>query len=100
MSYKELALSKVILKEYVLVADSDLEAVKRELESHIRLTRQEDGCIVFDVSQDSENKNRFNVYEEFSSQEAFELHQQRAGSTEWGKVSSKLEKHYKTTNLT
>jgi len=89
-------LSKVILEGYVLVADSDLEAVKRELASHIRLTRQEEGCLVFEVSQDNENKNRFNVYEEFTSQGAFKLHQQRASSTEWGKVSSRLEKHYKT----
>lgn len=93
-------MSKVILEGYVLVADCDLEAVKQELASHIRLTRQEQGCIVFEVSQDSENKNRFNVYEEFASQEAFELHQQRAGSTEWGKVSSRLEKRYKITGLT
>lgn len=82
------------------MADSDLETVKRELFNHIQLTRQEEGCIVFEVSQDKANKNRFNVYEEFTSQEAFELHQRRAGSTEWGKVSSRLEKHYKTTSLT
>jgi len=78
------------------VIDSDLAAVKRELANHIRLTRQEEGCLVFEVSQDNENKNRFNVYEEFASQDAFKLHQQRASSTEWGKVSSRLEKHYKT----
>jgi len=89
-------LSKIILEGYVLVAESDLAVVKRELVNHIQLTRQEEGCLVFEVSQDTENMNRFNVYEEFTSQEAFELHQQRLSSTEWGKVSSKLEKYYKT----
>jgi quinol monooxygenase YgiN len=84
------------LEGYVLVADSDLAAVKRELANHIQLTRQEKGCLAFEVSQDNENKNRFNVYEEFTSQGAFKLHQQRVSSTEWGKVSSRLEKHYKT----
>ena len=93
---KETALSKVILKGYVLVADSDLAAVKHELANHIKLTRQEEGCLVFEVSQDDKNINRFNVYEEFVSQNAFELHQQRLSRTEWGKVSSRLEKHYKT----
>lgn len=92
----ETGLSKVILEGYVLVADSDLAAVKRKLANHIQLTRQEEGCLVFEVSQDTENMNRLNVYEEFTSQEAFKLHQQRLSSTEWGKVSSKLEKHYKT----
>ena len=89
-------MSKIILEGYVLVAESDLAVVKRELVNHIQLTRQEEGCLVFEVSQDTENMNRFNVYEEFTSQEAFELHQQRLSSTEWGKVSSKLEKYYKT----
>ncbi len=86
---------KVILEGYVLVADSDIAAVKRELANHIQLTRQEEGCLVFEVSYDAKNMNRLNVYEEFISQEAFNLHQQRLSGTEWGKVSSKLEKYYK-----
>ncbi len=89
-------MSKVTLEGYVIVTDSDLAAVKSELSNHIRLTRQEEGCLVFEVSQDPDNKNRFNGYEEFTSQEAFKFHQQRASSTDWGKVSSRLEKHYKT----
>ncbi|VAW54229.1 hypothetical protein MNBD_GAMMA06-1291 [hydrothermal vent metagenome] len=89
-------MSKIILEGYVLASSSDLATVKRELANHIQLTRQEEGCLVFDVSQDKKNMNRFNVYEEFTSQEAFKEHQQRLSRTEWGKVSSKLEKHYKT----
>jgi quinol monooxygenase YgiN len=92
-------LSKVILEGYVLVPDSDLSAVMRELPNHIQLTRQEEGCLVFKVFQDIENKNRFNVYEEFISQDAFEFHQQRTSGTEWGKVSARLEKHYKTNDI-
>ena len=91
-------MSKVILEGYVITADSDLSAVKRELANHIQLTRKEEGCLVFEVSQDNENKNRFNVYEEFTSQNAFKLHQERISTTEWGKVSSKLEKHYQTSD--
>lgn len=93
---KETELSKVILEGYVLVSNSDLAAVKNELVNHIQLTRQEEGCLVFEVSQDNKNMNRFNVYEEFVSKDAFKLHHQRLSSTEWGKVSSRLEKHYKT----
>lgn len=89
-------MSKVILKGYVLVADPDLVAVKSELANHIELTRQEEGCLVFEVSQDNKNTNRFNVYEEFTSQDAFIMHQQRVSRTEWGNVSTRLEKHYKT----
>ncbi len=93
-------MSKIILEGYILVASSDLTAVKNELANHIQLTRQEEGCLIFEVSQDNKNTNRFNVYEEFVSQDAFKLHQQRLNSTEWGKISLKLEKHYKTSGNT
>jgi len=73
--------SKVILEGYVIASDSDLASVKSELANHIQLTRQEEGCLIFEVTQDDKNKNRFNVYEEFISQEAFKAHQQRLSST-------------------
>ncbi|VAW52454.1 hypothetical protein MNBD_GAMMA05-1075 [hydrothermal vent metagenome] len=88
-------MSKVILKGYIIASDFDLAAVKKELAIHILLTRQEEGCLVFEVSQDKKNMNRFNVYEEFTSQEAFNAHQQRLTNTEWGKISSQLKKYYK-----
>ena len=92
-------MSKIILEGYVLAFDSDLAAIRRELPNHIRLTLQEEGCLVFKVSQDSKNINRFNVYEEFISQDAFNAHQQRLSKTKWGNVSSRLEKHYKTNGI-
>ena len=92
-------MSKVILEGYVIASDSELSAVKNELANHIQLTRQEEGCLVFEVTQDHKNANRFNVYEEFVSQEAFNVHQLRLSNTEWGKVSSRLEKHYKTNGI-
>lgn len=87
-------MSKIILEGYVLAADCDLADVVRELADHIRLTREEKGCLVFEVTQDNKNKNRFNVYEEFTSQRAFNFHQERIRTSNWGKLSSKLEKHY------
>lgn len=92
--FKALELSKIILQGYILVPNADLEAVKSELPNHIQLTRQEAGCLVFEVSQDNENINRFNVYEEFVSENAFKLHQQRLSDTQWAKISSGLERHY------
>lgn len=92
-------MSKVTLRGYVLVPDAHLDALNKELEHHIQLTRQEKGCIAFDVTQDTENLNRFNVYEEFVSNEAFKFHQQRLVNTAWGSISSKLEKHYTTTGI-
>ena len=87
-------MAKVILSGYIEVPDSDLEAVTDELPIHVRLTREEEGCVVFDVHQDGANKNRFNVYEEFSSQDAFERHQQRIMNSKWGQITTAVSRHY------
>lgn len=88
------ALSKVILEGYIVVPESDLESVKNELVNHINLTREEPGCIEFIVNHDKNNSHRFNVYEEFSSQEAFVYHQQRVKNSCWGKVAKNVSRHY------
>jgi len=90
-------MSKVILKGYVLASDDDLPGIEAELPGHLALTRQEVGCLVFDVQQDTNDRNRFNVYEEFIDREAFDAHQTRAKSSRWGAVSARLEKHYHIT---
>ena len=85
---------KVVLKGYVLASDEDLAGIMEQLPTHIDLTRREAGCLVFEVTQNPGNKNRFEVYEEFVDRAAFEAHQARAKASQWGKVSANLEKHY------
>ena len=87
-------MSKIILEGYILVPGGDLVRIKEELPNHIALTRQEKGCVVFEVSQCTENLNRFSVYEEFTSQASFELHQARVNRSKWGSVSENVERHY------
>ncbi len=87
-------MSKIVLKGYALSSDEDLSVIEAELSKHIELTRQEKGCLVFEVLQDQNNRNRFNVYEEFIDKESFEAHQVRVKSSKWGIVSGNLEKHY------
>ncbi len=87
-------MSKVILKGYILVPETDLAAVKSELSNHIALTRKESGCLVFEISQDYESVNLFNVYEEFSSTEAFKAHQERVHNSRWGEITVNVERHY------
>ena len=53
----------VILHGYILVLASELVAVIEELDNHIALTRAEEGCKVFEVSQDPSDPTWFNVYE-------------------------------------
>ncbi|WP_421241654.1 putative quinol monooxygenase [Aeromonas enteropelogenes] len=70
--------SKVILEGFVIIPPSDFVIVKNELSRHIQLTRTEPGCLVFEVIQDSANPCRFNVYEEFVDNIAFQAHLYRS----------------------
>ncbi|HAS3568574.1 antibiotic biosynthesis monooxygenase [Vibrio navarrensis] len=87
-------MSKVILKGFIIIPESELSAVKIELETHKRLTLEEPGCLVFEVSESSENPFKFNVYEEFVDRASFEAHQQRVKSSQWGLVTANVERHY------
>ncbi|AJQ94918.1 putative quinol monooxygenase [Gynuella sunshinyii] len=87
-------MSKVVLMGHIIVPRSSLEAVMAELDNHIAQTLQEPGCLVFDVKQDKYQSNRFNVYEEFVDNDAFEAHQIRVRKSLWGILSAKAERHY------
>ena len=87
-------MSKVILSGYIEVPQDDLDQVMQELPTHIKLTRAEPGCIVFEVNQDEDNPQRFSVYEEFLDNEAFERHQARVRSSRWGDVTGNVARHY------
>lgn len=56
---------KIILKGHIVVSDAHLAAVMAELPIHIQLTREENGCLRFNVTQSQGTKNVFFVYEEF-----------------------------------
>ncbi|GGG60145.1 antibiotic biosynthesis monooxygenase [Pseudohongiella nitratireducens] len=87
-------MSRLILKGFILVTESDLMAVKNELNQHIRLTLEEPGCLVFAVNQNADNPLRFDVYEEFIDRASFDAHQQRVKSSHWGKLTNNVERHY------
>lgn len=92
-------MSKVSLQGYIVVSDTDLDAVTSELPTHIELTRHETGCIEFNVIQDADNANRFNVYEVFEDKESFMAHQERVKQSKWGQVSKNVERHYEILEL-
>ena len=88
-------MSRVILQGYIVVPESELPVIKAELAIHCELTKQEAGCLVFDVSPCPDSPNIFKVYEEFVDQQAFDLHQTRVKTSEWGKISVNVQRHYK-----
>lgn len=87
-------MSKVVLKGFILVPESDLQAVKAQLVTHKRLTLEEAGCITFSVTENAANACRFEVYEEFVDKAAFAYHQSRVKASYWGKVTQNVERHY------
>jgi quinol monooxygenase YgiN len=86
--------AKVILQGFIVVPDSDLEIVKSELVIHKSLTLKEEGCLTFTVTPDEVNPCKFNVYEEFVNQAAFDNHQARVKSSKWGEVTEGAERSY------
>ncbi|RBW45720.1 antibiotic biosynthesis monooxygenase [Psychromonas sp. B3M02] len=87
-------MAKVILQGFIVIPDSELEIVKSELNTHKNLTLKESGCLIFIVTPDKINPNKFSVYEEFVSQEAFDYHQARVSSSNWGDITKNVERHY------
>lgn len=85
---------KVILKGHIIVPNEDLEVIKTALLIHIKLTQCEPGNLIFRVDQDESNLNKFDVYEEFINQAAFEFHQKRVKQSDWGNVTKNVERHY------
>ena len=92
-------MQRVILKGYIIVPDADLVDVKEELPVHIDSTRNEKGCLVFEVAQDEKVRNMFHVYEEFSNRVAFTAHQDRVRRSKWGLITRNVERFYEVTGL-
>jgi quinol monooxygenase YgiN len=93
-----LGITKITLQGHIIVSDADLAIVQNELVAHKKLTQEESGCIIFNVTQDLDNINKFNVYEEFIDQQAFDSHQLRVKNSKWGKVTVNVQRHYQITN--
>lgn len=85
---------KVILFGHIVVPESDLAAVMAELPRHVALTLDEEGCLRFEVVQDPDDEHVFKVYEEFVDPAAFEAHQRRVSTSDWGKITANVERHY------
>lgn len=75
------------------------EAVAAALPLHITLTRQEPGCLQFEVTPDPEVAGRYQVFERFAKEADFNHHQARAGASDWAKASATCARDYVVTGL-
>ncbi|WP_299983079.1 putative quinol monooxygenase [uncultured Ruegeria sp.] len=85
---------KVYLQGHITVPSDRLDEVRRALPTHITLTRAEEGCIAFEVSEDDAHPGRFNVSEVFSNQAAFDAHQDRTRNSDWFRITQGIPRAY------
>lgn len=78
-----------------LACASEAEAaiVGQYLVDHIRLTRAESGCVMFEVRATGDPLV-WDVEEIFTSREAFELHHERVRTSEWGRATAAIHRDY------
>jgi len=92
-------MGKVVLSGYIEVPVAELAAVTAALPEHIKQTREEAGCLFFDVHPDEAVGGKFLVYEEFVSPAAFAAHQRRVRDSAWGRITQDVVRHYQVTGL-
>ncbi|MEA3259667.1 putative quinol monooxygenase [Alloalcanivorax venustensis] len=74
----------------IIVPDGDFDGVVDALSTHIDLSRQEKGCLKFEVTQSAEHNNTFIVYEIFADKAAFQRRQECVRDSAWGADISEL----------
>lgn len=84
------------LEGHIDVPADCIEQVSEALKEHIRLTREEAGCIFFDVDACANVEGRFLVSEAFVDEAAFNHHQARAGASPWAIASADVPRKYET----
>ncbi|MBB3036057.1 putative quinol monooxygenase [Hoyosella altamirensis] len=77
----------------VCVDDAEAETVLRHLPRHMELTRAEAGCLHFDVEPTGDPRV-WSVSERFVDQAAFDAHQARVRTSEWGQATSGIAREY------
>ena len=84
----------LILTGRLICADAEqAERVRAHLPDHIRLTRAETGCISFEVTP-SHDPLIWLVEERFASRAAFEAHQARLTTSDWGRATVGIRRDY------
>lgn len=85
---------KVALSGKLVCASSDeADLVRQFLPEHIRLTRQEPGCLSFEVTE-TDDPLVWRVEELFADAAAFDAHQARTRASEWARETAAIRREY------
>lgn len=82
----------------VCATEEEAKRVREHLPEHTLLTRAEPGCIAFDVAP-TDDPLTWSVNEQFEDRDAFDAHQERVKSSEWGRATIGIERRYSIDEL-
>lgn len=94
-----MGIKKIQLTGYIEVPADRREVITAALPEHIRLTRAEAGCVSFEVTAAADNPERFEVAEVFINRQAFDLHQTRAATSEWARLTKGIARSYQIVEI-
>ena len=80
----------------ICTSHAQAQIVATYLPEHIRLTRAEPGCEMFDVTQGADPLV-WNVAERFTTRADFDAHQTRTRNSVWGLRSAGIERRFSVT---
>jgi quinol monooxygenase YgiN len=80
----------------ICATHAQARAVMMALPDHIRLTRDEPGCLSFDVTP-TDDPLIWQVAERFTDRAAFEVHQARVAASDWGAQTAGITRDYTVT---
>jgi quinol monooxygenase YgiN len=87
------------LKGHLLCATpEELAVVEAHVGEHIRRTRQEPGCLSFEVTQ-SDDPMIWEVMESFRTRADFDAHQLRTRESEWFRLTQSIPRAYRVEEL-
>ncbi|WP_299875897.1 antibiotic biosynthesis monooxygenase [uncultured Sulfitobacter sp.] len=84
--------------QLICKTEDEAARVRAALDTHIRLTRAEPGCLSFEVNP-TDDPLVWQVDEAFADKAAFDAHQTRAGASDWAVQTAGIERNYTITGL-
>jgi quinol monooxygenase YgiN len=88
-------MGKVLLTGTMRCEPHEIDAVVSLVDTHIRLSLNEPGCLTFELWQDELDPRSFHVSEVFVSENAFAKHQDRTQSSDWWRVTHHMPRDFK-----
>ncbi len=85
---------RVHLNGHLDVPADRWDAVSGALQDHVTLTRNEPGCIKFEVIPCREVELRLLVSEIFQDQASFDAHQARTKASPWAEITAGIPREY------